>query len=219
MTTQFILSLIGLGIAGVGLGLGAIYALYRWKKKTPLSFNAIITMYISILILLGLFSGYKFLTSSYHITKKGVGYVVDKGQDLVSSTISFGMVTILDGFGKTSEHYKQKWENEKINKSNKMKFSIIAIKEKKDGDKPTLHITFSSKNSSNKIVSLNQMVKDELILLKDKKGLCFPLTLSNNREITIAPHGSLVSEVDVILPDGVSIKEFVTPNQVLSLGR
>lgn len=100
-----------------------------------------------------------------------------------------------------------------------MKFSIVAIKEKKDGDKPILHITFSSKNGSNRIVSLNQMVKDELILLKDEKGLCFPLTLSNNREITIAPNSSLVSEVDVILPDGVSIKEFVTPNQVLSLGR
>ncbi|MCK4442693.1 MAG: hypothetical protein KAU90_11860 [Sulfurovaceae bacterium] len=219
MTTQFILSLIGLVIAGGGLGLGALYTLYRWKKKTPFTFNAIIAIYISTLVLLGIFSGYKFLTSSYHITKKGVGYVVDKGQDLVSSTISFGMVTIFDSFGKTTEHYEQKWENQKINKSNRMKFSIISIKEKKDGDKPTLHITFSSKNDSNKIVSLNQMVKDELILLKDKKGLCFPLTLSDNREITIAPHSSLVSEVDVIVPDGVSIKEFVTPNQVISLGR
>jgi len=43
--------------------------------------------------------------------------------------------------------------------------------------------------------------------------------LSDNREITIAPNSSLVSEVDVVLPDGVSIKEFITPNQVLSLGR
>ena len=111
MTTQFILSLIGLGIAGGGLGLGALYALYR-----------------------------------------------------------------------------------------------------------LLHITFNSKNSSDKTISLNKMIKDELILLKDKNGLCFPLTLSNNREITIAPHSSLVSEVDVALPEGISIKEFVTPNQKLSLG-
>lgn len=106
MTTQFILSIIGLGIAGGGLGLGALYALYRWKRKNPLPFNGIVTMYISTLILLGVFSGYKFLTSSYYITKQGVGYVVDKGQDLVSSAISFGMVTIIDGFGKTSEHYE-----------------------------------------------------------------------------------------------------------------
>jgi hypothetical protein len=218
VTTQFILSLIGLGIAGGGLGLGALYALYRWKKKNPLAFTNMVTLYISTLVLLGAISGYKFLTSSYYLTKQGVGYVVDKGQNLVSSAISFGMVTIIDGFGKTSEHYKEKWEKETLSQNNKMHFSIVAIKEKKDGEKPILHITFNSKNSSDKTISLNKMIKDELILLKDKNGLCFPLTLSNNREITIAPHSSLVSEVDVALPEGISIKEFVTPNQKLSLG-
>ena len=209
MTTQFILSLIGLGIAGGGLGLGALYALYRWKKKNPLAFTNMVTLYISTLVLLGAVSGYKFLTSSYYLTKQGDGYVVDKGQNLVSSAISFGMVTIIDGFGKTSEHYKEKWEKETLSQNNKMHFSIVAIKEKKDGEKPILHITFNSKNSSDKTISLNKMIKD---------GLCFPLTLSNNREITIAPHSSLVSEVDVALPEGISIKEFVTPNQKLSLG-
>jgi len=219
MTTQFILSIIGLAIAGGGLGLGALYALYRWKNKRAISFNGMVVMYIASFIILGVFSGYNFLTSSYYLTKKGVNYVVYKGQDLVSSAISFGIVTLTDGLGKTSEHYQQKWEREKLIQSNKMEFSIIAIKEKKDGEKPMLHITFSSKNGSNKTISLNQIIRDELILLKDSKGLCFPLKLSNNRELTIAPHSSLVSEVDVVVPDGVSIKEFITPNQVLSLGR
>ena len=128
MTIQSILSIIGLAIAGGGLGFGALYALYRWKNKRAISFNGMVVMYISTLIILGIFSGYNFLTSSYYLTKKGVGYVVYKGQDLVSSAISFGIVTITDGFGKTSEHYTQKWEREKLSQSNKMKFNIIAIK-------------------------------------------------------------------------------------------
>ena len=219
MTTQFILSIIGLAIAGGGIGMGVLYALYRWRKKNPLSLNRMVTLYLSSLILLGAISGYHLLSSSYYLTKKGVHLVVDTGQNLVSSAISFGMVTIIDGFGKTSEHYEKKWEEEKLKKSNKMEFSIISLKEQKDGNKPILHITFSSKNRSNQTITLNQMVKDELILLKDEKGFCFPLTLSDSREMTIAPYGSLVSEVNVILPNGISIKEFVTPNQTLSLGR
>jgi hypothetical protein len=219
MTIDFILSIIGLGVTILGLGVGAWYGLQRWRKKSPLKLNALVAIYILVFVLIGAFSGYKFLSSSYYLTKQGVGYVVDKGQDFVSSVISFGMVTIIDGFGKTSEHYEKRWEDKKLTQNSKMEFSIVSIKEKNGGDKPILHITFSSKNGSNRTISLNQMVKDELILLKDDKGLCFPLTLTDNREITIAPNSSLVSEVDVVLPEGVSIKEFVTPNQVLSLGR
>lgn len=219
MTTQFLLSILGLAIAGGGLGLGALYALYKWKKKNPLSFNGIITMYISTLILLGAISGYSFLTSSWYLAKKGVHMVVDTGQEMVSSAISFGLVTIIDGFGKTSEHYEKKWEKNKLNERNNMEFKIIGLSKKSQNDNTILHITFSSKNNSEHIVKLNDLIKDELILLKDKKGLCFPLTLSNGREITIAPHASLVSEVDVVLPQGVSIQEFVTPNQQLSIGR
>jgi len=219
MTTSFILSIIGLAISIGALGLGALYALYRWKNKKAISFNAFVVGYISIFILLGAFSGYKFLTSSYYLTKKGVGYMVDKGQDLVSSAMSFGMVTIIDGFGKTAEHYEKKWEHQKVAQSDKMSFSIISVQESKNRDKPIIHITFSAKNNSSQIVSLNQMIKDELILLKDDKGLCFPLNLSNNREITIAPHSNIVSEVDVALPKGVSPKIFLTPNGEISLGR
>lgn len=219
MTTQFILSILGLGIAGGGLGLGALYAFYRWRKKNPIDFNGMVTMYLSTLILLGAISGYHFLTSSWYLTKKGVHLVMDKGQDMVSSAISFGMVTIVDGFGKTSEHYEKKWEDAKLHERNSMEFKIIALNKKTKEDKSILHITFSSRNHSNHIISLNRLVRDELILLKDEKGLCFPLTLSDNREITIAPNASLVSEVDVVLPQGVSIKEFITPNQQLSLGR
>jgi len=219
MTTTFILSVIGLALSIGALGLGALYALYRWKNKKAIAFNGLVVVYIAVFILLGAFSGYKFLTSSYYLTKQGVGYMVDKGQDLVSSVMSFGMVTIIDGFGKTSEHYEKKWEHQKVAQSDKMSFAIVAVGEKKDGDKPIVHITFSAKNNSNKIVSLNQMIKNELILLKDDKGLCFPLTLSENREITIAPNSSIVSEVDVVLPKGVSPRAFMTPNGTLSLGR
>jgi len=219
MTTTFILSVIGLALSIGALGLGALYALYRWKNKKAISFNALVVSYITLFILIGAFSGYKFLTSSYYLTKQGVGYMVDKGQDLVSSVMSFGMVTIIDGFGKTAEHYEQKWEQQKVAQSDKMSFSIVAVEVIKDANKPMIHITFSAKNSSNQIVSLNQMIKDELILLKDDRGLCFPLTLSDNREITIAPNSSIVSEVDVLLPKGVTPKAFMTPNGVLSLGR
>ena len=115
MTTQFLLSLLGIGIAGGSFALLAGIAIYKWYKKEPIALmTPTVTTYVSIIVVLGAVSGYHLLTSSYHLAKKGTHLILDKGQELVSSAISFGTVTILEGVGKTYDHFQNKWEKESI---------------------------------------------------------------------------------------------------------
>ena len=216
MTTQFLLSLLGVGIAGGSFALLVGFAIYRWYKKEPIDLKSpIITTYLSIIIVLGAISGYHLLTSSYYLAKKGTRMVIDKGQELVSSAISFGTVTILEGFGKTYDHFQNKWETESLAKVEKLKFSIISM-QKRDGG---IHIVFSVKNSGTKSIDLEEMINHELILLKDGNNLCYPLKITNAEQIELHPNTTLVSEVDVDLPKGILASKLITPTQSLSLGR
>ena len=135
---------------------------------------------------------------------------IDKGQDLISSAISFGTVTILEGFGKTYDHFQNKWEAQSIAKVEKLKFAIISMNKRDKG----IHIVFSVKNSGAKNINLQEM-----ILLKDEQGLCYPLKISNAEQIEVHPNTTLVSEVEVLLPKAVLASKLVTPTQNLSLGR
>ena len=216
MTTQFLLSLLGVGIAGGSFTFLVSFAIYRWYKKEPIDLTSpIATTYLSIIIVLGAISGYHLLSSSYYLAKKGTHMVIDKGQELVSSAISFGTVTLLEGFGKTYDHFQNKWEKETLSKVEKLKFSIISM-QKRDGG---IHIVFSVKNSGTKSIDLEEMINHELILLKDGNGLCYPLRVTNTEDIEVHPNTTLVSEIDVDLPKGILASKLITPTQSLSLGR
>lgn len=220
MTTQFLLSLLGIGIAGGSFALLVGLATYKWYKKEPIDLmTPMVTTYLSIIVVLGAVSGYHLLTSSYYLAKKGTHMVIDKGQDLVSSAISFGTVTILEGFGKTYDHFENKWEKESVAQVDNLKFEIISMQKiEKHIDAP-IRIVFSVKNSGTKSVNLNEMIRDELILLKDERGLCYPLKISSAEQREVHSNTTLVSEVDVVLPKGILASKFVTPTQSLSLGR
>ena len=71
MTTQFLLSLLGAGVAGGSFVLLVGLTAYKWYKKesTPL-ITPMVTTYLSIIVVLGAVSGYHLLTSSYYLAKK-----------------------------------------------------------------------------------------------------------------------------------------------------
>lgn len=220
MTTQFLLSLLGVGIAGGSFILLLGLAVYKWYKKKPIDLmTPIVTTYLSIIVVLGAVSGYHLVTSSYYLAKKGTHMVIDKGQDLVSSAISFGTVTILEGFGKTYDHFENKWEKESVAQVDKLKFTIISIEKLENHLDAPLRIVFSVQNSGTKSINLDEMIEHELILLKDEKGLCYPLKTSSVEQREVHAGTTLVSEVDVVLPKGILASKLITPTQSLSLGR
>ena len=72
MGTQFLLSLVGGGVAGGGLLLiGGRYA-YKWYKKEKLDINGEMVAIVSILLMTGVISAYKLAESSYHLAQDGV---------------------------------------------------------------------------------------------------------------------------------------------------
>jgi hypothetical protein len=83
MGTQFLLSLIGGGVAGAGLlFLVGKYA-YKWYKKETILITGELVTITSILIITGAISLYKFGEASYYIAKSGVNSTIDSGQRLI----------------------------------------------------------------------------------------------------------------------------------------
>ena len=216
MTTQFLLSILGLGIAGGGLALLVGTALYKWyKKRTPLSLTPTITTYLSILVLLGAFSGFNLLTSSYYLAKAGGKAVLYAGQEFISETISFGSIAILDGVGKTYEHYENRWEKESLKDANSLRFTIVSTKRLDE----KIQIVFNVTNDSSHMINLNDMVKDELILLKDKKNICYPLDMKDSKRVNIAGGITIQSEVTLLINRDIDILALVTPLGSMALER
>jgi len=79
MGIQLILSLIGGGVAGLGLAFIAGKYAYKWYKKEEISITGELIAIISILIVTGIVSAYKLVESSYHIAKDGVEYIENIG--------------------------------------------------------------------------------------------------------------------------------------------
>jgi hypothetical protein len=77
MGTQFLLSLIGGAVAGVGLLFMAGKYAYKWYKKEPITISGEIVAIASILILTGAISLYKLAESSYYLA-----------QDVIESTLN-----------------------------------------------------------------------------------------------------------------------------------
>jgi hypothetical protein len=216
MTTQFLLSLLGLGIAGGGLAFLVGVSLYRWyKKRIPFSLTPTITTYISILVVLGAFSGFKLLTSSYYLAKAGGSAVLHAGQELISDTIRFGSIAVLDGVGKTYEEYENRWEKDSLRDANSLKFHIVSAKRVEN----KMQIVFNVKNNSSHMINLNKMVEDELILLKDKVGICYPLEMRDSRIINIAGGITIRSEVMLLINEDIKILSLVTPLGSIALER
>jgi multisubunit Na+/H+ antiporter MnhG subunit len=75
MGTQFLLSLIGGGVAGTGLLFFIGKYAYKWYKKEPIVITGELVAIISILIVTGVVSAYELAQASYHIAKEGIHYI------------------------------------------------------------------------------------------------------------------------------------------------
>jgi len=80
MGTQFLLSLIGGGIAGAGLLFIIGKYAYKWYNKEPIVITGELVAIISILIVTGVVSAYELARASYDIAKEGI-HCIQKNSD------------------------------------------------------------------------------------------------------------------------------------------
>lgn len=218
MGTQFLLSLVGGGIAGAGLLFIVGKYAYKWYKKEKLTISGELVAIASILIVTGGVSAYKLGEASYHIAQGGVEYVqegassaIDSGQRLIEKTLKWGTVTLLEGIGQPYHEYTQRWEADKIKPIEKMDIKIISSSVTTVNNEQLVHLVLEVKNSGATPLNLNNLLSQELIVLTDKNSNAYSLNKLKYENSSIQAGEISLREMDIILPKGVELHQLSTP--------
>lgn len=216
MKTQFALSLLGLVVSGLALLIVAVRIGLRKYRKQPVSIPAGVALGV-ILVGIGVFSGYKFLQASYHIAVQAVEKTSDVGRELISRAVNFGTVSVLEGFGKTSDHFNEKWRRETLADVKCLELSVLSSQVTANGDQTSMRVVLGVKNTAAKPIDFNDIIERQHILLKDSKGMCYPLEQVDYDNSALPAGETSVRQIDITLPDGLSPALLVTPVQEVSL--
>jgi len=224
MGTQFVLSLIGGGIAGAGLLFIVGKYAYKWYKKEKIVISGEIVAIASILMVTGVVSAYKLGEASYHIAKGGVEYVqegassaIDSGQRLIEKTLKWGTVTLLEGIGQPYHDYQKKWAEDKAHPIQNMQIRIISSSAKEVNNEQLVHLVVEVSNHGTTPLNLNNLLSQELIVLTDKNSNAYSLNRLQYEHSTINAGEVSLREMDIILPKGVELHQLSTPIKQLLL--
>jgi len=231
MKTQFFTSLLGMGISVGALGLmTGYYAYKRWYKKEQMHIGGEIVTIVSIFVALGGLSAYKFTQASYHYAKKGTHYAIDAtvdathtvleaGQGAISGTIKYFSVAILEGVGETYQHFENKWEKEKVEEFKNLKLKIISNTKTIQEKKSLIHLVLEVSNTSTKAIDFKELIKHQLLLLKDKKNHYYPVTFNeiNHQNMIIPPSTTTTQEIDILIHEQNYPTLLSTPQKTIEL--
>jgi hypothetical protein len=216
MKAQFIISFFGIIVAGLAFLLVAIRAIIRAHKKKPVSLPASIALCI-ILLTAGAFSGYKFLEASFDLAIKASKKVTALGQELLTSAVNFGTVSIFEGLGETADHFNEKWRQKMLTGVKALEFSVVSCQETRKSGRREIDLVLAIRNTSDKSANFNDMVEHQLILLKDPNGMCYPMSGVTFDNSILPPGLTSVRQIHITLPDKISPTLLVTPAQEVPL--
>ena len=220
MGTQFFGSLLGIGIAVGSLALMAGYYGYRrWYKKETIEITGEVITLISIFVVLGAVSGYKLAESSFHYAKQGTKAVLHVGQEAISETVKYFAVAVLEGVGKTQDHFKGKWDKEKVENFKNLDIKVINVEKKIKYGKTALHLELHITNSGQEMINFKDLVTHQLLLLKGKKESYYPVTFNglSDQNMIIPPTTTIEQEIDILVHDENYPTMLSTPYQELEL--
>lgn len=230
MGTQFIVSLLGGSIAaGALLFIGGTYV-YKWYKKDPINITGEVVAVVSIFLVMGGVSAYKLAEASYHYAvvgkdavvesvKDGTNAVLDAGQDVISGTVKYFSVAVLEGVGQTYEHFEAKWDKEQIESFKDLELRVVSVKKEMQHGKDLLHLMLEVSNVSKKSIDFNELVTHQLLLLKSKNEAYAPLTLNGRAKSMDIPAGTTIMlQVDILVGQKEQYPTMLsTPTQQLEL--
>jgi len=226
MGTQLLLSLITGAIAGGGLLLIIGKYAYKWYKKEKISISGEILAIALVLIITGGISAYKAIEASYSIAKDGINYTKDginsalhTGQQVIEKSLRWGTITLLEGVGQPYHEYQKKWEQDKNNPLEKINIKVIKSNKKELHNQQSIHLTISVENRKASSINLNQLFKQNLLILTDNKNNTYSLKELNYKNGIIQAGETSEREIEIITPKGVELYNLSTPQKQLLINQ
>ena len=215
MVLRFAISLAFVLTAGVFLAVTVGTALVRRMRGRAGRGRLVVAKAMFCLAVLGV-GGYHLAVSSYHLLTDTAAKVKDVGKH-AARIVNLGSTDVLEELGRTADHFKEKWKAEALERVKRLDIAVIeAVTEDTDAGR-MLKVMLSVKNNNDQAVDFNELLSGQHLLLKDSKGLCFPIDGVEHKD-TLLPPGILSGrQIEIRLPPGIDPTHLIGPNYELPL--
>lgn len=215
--TQFAVSLTVVLVAGLFLVITVWQAVARKLRERPVAARALAVKALCGMAVLSV-AGFFLALSSYRLVTRTVPKVVDAGRKLIAETVSFGTTSILEGFGKSYDRFEAKWDAETLKQTRRLDITIANSAIEKTGDGQALKMTLHIKNNNPGAIDFNDVLLRQHLLIKDAKGLCFPIDRTERDDAKLPPGVLSRRGISINLPGDIVPTHLVSPGGELSLG-
>lgn len=135
--------------------------------------------------------------------------ILGYGQKAVSNTVAYGTTAVFEGFGKSFDHFEEKWDADYVRQLRNVDLEVKAMR--KDSvdevnDKVTVDLVFNNRNSGDDRLSLSHISELNYILIGDTSELYYPVVLPANHNTRYLPAGKSAVTFEGIVPKDLEIK-------------
>lgn len=165
-----------------------------------------LTVY-DIILIIGLMSTNRELIEEY-------------GKETISKTVAFTTTAIAEGFGKTSDHFENKWEINYLNSFEQIEIRLIDYKTFRHNDQRlniSLDIEFKNSNKSNTELNLNTISNKNYILISEDRETFYPLEFDHEQTLGNLPIGKTRLLMTGLIPIDFKPKQIKIGNQLHEL--
>lgn len=203
-------------VAGLFLAITVATALLRRMRGKAGRDRLVVAKVLFCLAVLGV-GGYYLAVYSYHLLTDTAAKAVEVGKNVIARGVELGSTGVLEGIGKTADHFKEKWRTEALEQVKRLDIGIVeAVTEDTDAGR-MLKVMLSIRNNNDQGVDFNELLSNQHLLVKDSKGLCFPIDGIEHKDGTLPPGVKSGRQIEIRLPAGIDPTHLVAPHCQLPL--
>ena len=146
--------------------------------------------------------------------------VVEAGKTAISNTVAFGTEAVFEGFGKSIDHFDQKWEKAYQKKLENISIETSAIKRFSIGnnkDSIVLAGIMHNKNPEDERIDLVSLLEYNYLLVKGSNELFYPVKILSKVSIQFIPSGKTEFTFHTAMPDTIKPIAFRLSDQKIDI--
>jgi hypothetical protein len=210
---DFILWLAATALPGILLLVVWLRAIYRKLQDLPLSVPALVIQ--TLLLGAGLFlAGRRLVGASVSVLREGAAVVRQEGPELAREAIASGTRLALEGMGRTMDHFEAKWDAAAHAQAAMLEPDLLSARIRTRDGARELELSLSLRNTGTEAIDLAALIRRQILLLRDTKGLHYPLKPPAGETAGLPPGQVSGRVLRVVLPDGVEPAALVLPGKV-----
>jgi hypothetical protein len=144
--------------------------------------------------------------------------IADIGKEAISTTIEYTSTAILEGFGKTADHFEEKWDEEDLKNLDEIDVKVIDYYfENSDSLRQEITIDIEFNNNGEKDVSFYNIESNNYILISKNGDSFYPISFVNRQNTHVINKETTNLLVMAKVPLDFELKTIKVGNRIIKI--